>query len=239
MYLSQKAATFGELSDEQLIAIYRGCYANKLSDKAVLVEVETILKDNEDYIKFLTTSNGKIRVSMADYAVLKSIKKNIHEHMAANYLLYETEGWNEFHINWAHEGSGVECKSLLDRLIINTDEKKIVIVDLKTTKNPYGFKDSMLTYKYYRQMAFYTYAALWYVQNELKMNAEEFSLEIYIIAIGKDPVDIRVFRVDEDVEMKEEFDIIDQALNNIAQHQKLGDWVHSLSYHKANGIERL
>jgi hypothetical protein len=97
----------------------------------------------------------------------------------------------------------------------------------------------MITYNYYRQMAFYTLAVMWYATNELKLNLEEYDLEIYIIAIGKEPIEVRVFRVDEDVELVEAGTQIRDTLHKIKQHYDTGNWDHADSYYENNGIERL
>jgi hypothetical protein len=48
-----------------------------------------------------------------------------------------------------------ECKGLLDILFINTEEKYIQPIDLKTTTNVWSFPKSFLRYGYQIQAGFY------------------------------------------------------------------------------------
>ena len=56
---------------------------------------------------------------------------------------------------------GIECKALLDGILIDHHDKTIEPFDLKTTsKSVFDFTDSFLQYGYYRQCAFYEQALL-------------------------------------------------------------------------------
>ena len=117
--------------------------------------------------------------------MLKQIKQNLQEHVAANKLLFNVPTTytchNEFHINWQYKN--IDCKSLLDRVMFDHVNKKIILIDLKTTSDIYNFKHSVEEFDYYRQIAFYLCAITWYMLNELNLNVDDYDLEAYIIAI--------------------------------------------------------
>lgn len=63
------------------------------------------------------------------------------------------------------EYKGIECKALLDGVMIDHKNKTITPFDLKTTsKNVWDFPLAYIEYGYYRQAAFYTIALKWYVE---------------------------------------------------------------------------
>ena len=49
----------------------------------------------------------------------------------------------------------IKCKSLLDRVCFDHVNKKIILIDLKTTVNVYDFAHSVEDFVSYRQIAYY------------------------------------------------------------------------------------
>ena len=159
--------------------------------------------------------------------------------------------FHEFHINWEYISiekdsagvahfSEVKCKSLLDGLTIDFANKKFIIYDLKTTQKLWHFEDSMNTYDYLRQLAFYTQAVEWYLREECGIDPEEdWTYEHYIIAIDTTgSYDVRVFKVSmDDIETRDV--TIHDALTKIAWHQATGKWDHSREYYEGDGSESL
>ena len=102
------------------------------------------------------------------------------------------------------------------------------------------FEDSMNTYDYLRQLAFYTQAVEWYLREECGIDPEEdWTYEHYIIAIDTTgSYDIRVFKVSmDDIETRDV--TIHDALTDIAWHQATGKWEHSREYYEGDGSESL
>lgn len=118
--------------------------------------------------------------------------------------------------------------------------KKIILIDLKTTVNVYNFKHSVEEYDYYRQIAYYGLAIQWYMQEVLNLNSEEYDFEAYIIAIGKDANnEIRVFNMKNDTTLNEKIASISEALRRISEHISTDQWDHTLEYYEGDGTEEL
>lgn len=161
--------------------------------------------------------------------------------------------YHEFHINWEWEmlietaGSPdpptlytVKCKSLLDGLTINFENKEVIIYDLKTTQKLWHFEESVEMYDYYRQLCYYKMAVMWYLKNECGIEKpNEWVIRFYIIGIDTTGSnEIRVFDIDRlVVERKRE--VIHYALSDIAWHQVNNKWEHSRSYYEGDGSESL
>ena len=118
------------------------------------------MKQEKNYIEYLKQKDNKKVISFADLNMLKTIKSNLESHKKANELLFNYsktfEVHNEFHINWefpnASELGDLSCKSLLDRVMIDHTNKKIILIDLKTTSHLYDFNISMNEFGYYSQL---------------------------------------------------------------------------------------
>ena len=174
--------------------------------------------------------------------MLETIKKNIEDPIAANRLLYDVPTTytchNEFHINW--ELYGIKCKSLLDRVMFDHVNKKIILIDLKTTSDVYNFAHSVETFDYYRQIAFYLCAITWYMIEELNLNPDDYDLEAYIIAVQTNGNnEIRVFNMFNEEELLNRKNIIAKTLTEISYHINSGNWEHTRKYYENDGIEEL
>lgn len=176
--------------------------------------------------------------------MLKQIKQNLEEHKAANNLLFNVPTTyichNEFHINWEAIKQNVRCKSLLDRVMFDHVNKKIILIDLKTTSDVYNFKHSVEEFDYYRQIAFYLCAITWYMMNELNLNPDDYDFEAYIIAIQTNGnYEVRVFNMFNEEELLNRKNIISDALTEISYHISSDNWEHTRKYYESNGIEEL
>jgi hypothetical protein len=179
---------------------------------------ETILKsfkkkkENIDYYEFLKRADGKIALGQKDKQVIEGCYTSLQAHVVSNKLLFSspnenTETFNEKEIYFKlHD---VDCKSKLDRLIVDNDNKTVTVVDLKTTSNQVygtctplgsktgillrdwhttGFMYSCLQYSYYRQLAFYMQAA--------KEQYPDYKVEAFIIAVDtKGSYDTAVYKL--------------------------------------------
>jgi hypothetical protein len=179
---------------------------------------ETILKsfkkkqENIAYYEFLKRADGKIALGQKDRQVIEGCLTSLRGHVVANKLLFtEPEGnvetFNEKEIYFNQHG--VDCKSKLDRIIVNHDSKTVTIVDLKTTSNQVygtctplntgtgillrdwhttGFMYSCLQYSYYRQLAFYMNAAI--------AEYPDYGVEAFIVAVDtKGSYDAAVYKL--------------------------------------------
>jgi hypothetical protein len=153
------------------------------------------------------------------------------------------ECFNEYPIYWDFPiesgGEKLKCKSLLDRLIIDHNNKKIIIVDLKTTSMLSDFKETLEKFSYYRQLAFYKLAVLSELQSKYEDKYKDYEVETYIIAVSTiDPYECRVFKISFN-DLKRGVEEIIQLMTKISWHWFTGIWDHSREYHEGDGTETL
>lgn len=231
--------------DDILLMSYETAYNNTKSKEKKIQEAKELVELYQNYIEYFRNKDSKKVISFADLNMLKAIKKNMEDHKKANELLFnypETfEVHNEFHINWEYPNASslgdLPCKSLLDRVMIDHTNKKIILVDIKTTADVYNFKHSVEEFDYCRQLAYYWLAIHWYFKNELKLNIEEYEYETYIIAVqSHDGYEVRVFKFNPKT-VEERLVAIDYAIKRIAWHKDNNLWDHMKEYYDEDGAE--
>lgn len=231
------------VEDDKLLDAYKYAYSgNNMSKEAMLKKAKELQLKFAEYIEALEKTDLYTIISFADLNMLKNIKDNIEKHIKANELLTDQPGiecHNEFHINWEAEKQGVSCKSLLDRVKIDHANKKITLIDLKTTADVYNFKHSVEEYDYYRQIAFYILALTWYMKDQ-GYDIEDYDLEAYIVAIQSNSNnEVRVFNMLNEKELLARKDLIADTLTEISYHYQTGNWDHTREYYKNDGTESL
>lgn len=233
--------------DDILLMSYEAAYNNTKSKEKKIQEAKELVELYQNYIEYFRNKDSKKVISFADLNMLKEIKKNMEDHKKANELLFnypETfEVHNEFHINWEYPNASslgdLPCKSLLDRVMIDHTNKKIILVDIKTTADVYNFKHSVEEFDYCRQLAYYWLAIHWYFKNELKLNIEEYEYETYIVAVqSHDGYEVRVFKFNSKA-IEERLITIDYAIKRIAWHKDNNLWDHMKEYYDEDGAELL
>ena len=239
--------------NKAVISAYKEAYstAGKSEDK-MLSEGLKIASTLKDYIDFLKANDGRIMISPWDVKMLDKIKHNIESHKLADEIIWPIgknspygdpnnpfgSCYHEFHINWSYENK-IQCKSLLDGLTLDFKNKKAIIYDLKTTQKLWHFEDSIDQYDYLRQLAYYSMAVRWYLANECGEDPFAWEFEYYIIGIDTTgSYEIRVFKIDEYM-VQSRHEIILNALDRIAWHQKSDKWDHSVEYYEGDGCETL
>lgn len=243
-----------EDDDKLLLDSYNKAYSNKLSEDAKLSIAKDFVLRYDEYIKSKSLKNNKKAISFADLNMLKTIKSNIEKHKKANELLTNTPGvesHNEFHINWTFPIKTdslkmdenkiwyAPCKSLLDRCIFDHVNKKIILIDLKTTSDVYNFKHSVEEFDYYRQIAYYLLAITWYMKHQ-DIDVSDYDCEAYIIAIQTNSnYEVRVFNMFNETELDSRKNIIINALSELSYHYQTNNWEHTRSYYEGNGTEEL
>lgn len=253
-YATFKATDPLEDEDKILLNAYNKAYSNKLSDDSKLAIAKDFIQRYDEYIKSKSLNNTKKAISFADLNMLKTIKSNIEKHKKANKLLTDTPGvesHNEFHINWTFPIKTdnlkmdenkiwyAPCKSLLDRCIFDHVNKKIILIDLKTTSDVYNFKHSVEEFDYYRQIAYYLLAITWYMKDQ-DIDISDYDCEAYIIAIQTNSnYEVRVFNMFNETELDSRKNIIINALSELSYHYQTNNWEHTRSYYEGNGTEEL
>lgn len=200
------------------------------------LEIASTLKE---YIEYLKNPEYEM-LSPYMYAKIQTIRENINSHKLAKELLNPTVGetHHEFHINWEYRD--VKCKSLLDSVNFDFENKVVTLMDLKTTTKLWHFEDSITQYDYFRQLCFYKMALEWYLVNEREVkDISEWQFKYYIIGIDSiDTCEIRVFEITQE-QVESKIDTICPTLLAIKWHTENNLWEHSMSYYLNDGAELL
>lgn len=236
--------------NKSLLSAYKAAYSTSgKSDDKILSEATKKASTLKEYIEFLKSRDQREMITPYSANQLMKIKENISNHKAACKLLLPADNktvFHEFHINWEYISSKYNdieftcpCKSLLDSVSFDYDNKKVILMDLKTTSHLHNFADAVNTYDYTRQLYFYTKALKWYITNELHENGETWRFEWYIIAIDSLTSDIRVFTFSYKQVYGENVEKVRNAIRDIVWHKCNDLWEHSRAYYEGNGIETL
>lgn len=236
--------------NKSLLSAYKAAYSTSgKSDDKILSEATKKASTLKEYIEFLKSGDQREMITPYSVTQLMKIKENISNHKAACKLLLPADNKNvfhEFHINWEYISSKYNdieftcpCKSLLDSVSFDYDNKKVILMDLKTTSHLHNFADAVNTYDYTRQLYFYTKALKWYITNELHEDGNTWRFEWYIIAIDSFTSDIRVFTFSYKQVYGENVEKVRNAIRDIVWHKCNDLWEHSRAYYEGNGIENL
>lgn len=236
--------------NKSLLSAYKTAYSTSgKSDDKILSEATKKASTLKEYIEFLKSRDQREMITPYSANQLMKIKENISNHKAACKLLLPADNKNvfhEFHINWEYISSKYNeveftcpCKSLLDSVSFDYDNKKVILMDLKTTSHLHNFADAVNTYDYTRQLYFYTKALKWYITNELHEDGDTWRFEWYIIAIDSLTSDIRVFTFSYKQVYGENVEKVRNAIRDIVWHKDNDLWEHSRAYYEGNGIETL
>jgi len=153
------------------------------------------------------------------------------------------EGISELVIFWKYPEIDLQCKSMLDRIVIDHKQKIIRLIDVKTSSNIGNFNESFENYKYYRQLSFY-WMALHYAltKGELKdkvSNIDEYKKETYILALStKEVPEARLYEIDENY-LNLGLSEIEEIIPKIKWHFDNNKWNHTKESYENNGIEKL
>lgn len=239
--------TFEIEPNRAVLSAFQASYSTRgKSEDKMLSEGLEMAQKLSQYIEYLKTSKNtnKTIISFADLAMLKTIKKNVTKHKKANELLFDLtntcETHNEFHINWYWQffndtycDGSIDCKSLLDRVIVDHENKKIILVDVKTTADVHGFEKSIESFDYTRQLAYYTMA----LQKHYQDIWLDYTMEHYIVAIqSNDSYEVRVIRFSQEC-INEQYPKIIDALADILWHKETNQWDHRKEYYEGDGSE--
>ncbi len=232
-----------KLAEERMVESYKRNYnVEKLSEDKIKERANELMRDLSKYITYLKRrSEVRDILSYTDNKLIEELVTLSREHIGANKLLYisdedkltkDIEEYNEIVIFF--DFLGVQCKSMLDRVVINHTDKVCKLIDFKTSSNLGEFSHSFEEFKYYRQMVFY-WLALYSRFPEIK----NYNKETYIIGFQKGDIpECRVFNI-VDSYMTYGLDEIEKLFPIIKWHFDNDKWDHTKQYYENNGIEKL
>jgi hypothetical protein len=243
---------------EIVIAAYKKSYAvDKKTEAKIKEEALTLYKSLIKYIRYLINrSKYKDILTWSDLQYLREVKQVVQDHAKASKLIlgHTTIGdplideYEELEIYWEHptillNGEKLVSKSTIDKLIVNHKTMEISLVDLKTSSLLHEFSSKFKEYNYYRQLAFYRLAVVyWFNATYPDKNIKDYTLNSYIAAVQtpgkyKDyPIRCKVFPISEE-SLKEGLDSIDALLPQIVWHFENNKWDHSRYYYENEGLE--
>jgi hypothetical protein len=150
----------------------------------VIKTLETV-KTGQDYFKDKLRARGKMLIKPEMWALAYETAQTLITHDFSSKYFDQNQNGVEliYQYKFIAEVSGVQCKGMLDCVMIDHNEKKIYPVDLKTGESPAEkFNEVILIHKYYIQGALYREALRDIVSNDPDLvgyTVEEFEF-IYI-----------------------------------------------------------
>ena len=238
----EELSKFKRLNDEIISQEYKQQYSIKgKSDEKILNEAVELRKKYSDYLRYLKAKeNDKEVLGSGWKEKLETLESLIKNHDIIRPLLYnnsidfDIDSYNEFPIYFKNPIYKLECKSLIDRIVIDHYNKTIKLIDLKTTFSFDGLKDKLIEYKYHRQMAFYWMAIMNMLEEGLDEgvpNFKNYKRETYIIFIKtKDPLEITIKQIGDSLIQEGTLEIM-SIFKNLNWHMINNKWDHDRLYY--------
>lgn len=136
--------------------------------------ISKVLDSGTQYYLSLKEAEGKTTIRFDDYERVLSVVETLKTgKFTKNYILPvipdvlpdDREVLYQTPIYWKYKD--IDCKSLLDIIIVNHKDKTVKPVDIKTTSGSvYGFPDAFIKWRYYIQAAFYVEALKTYIKKD-------------------------------------------------------------------------
>lgn len=147
----------------------------------VVVEADDWRTKDAKAAKTDAHASGRIPLLAKDWARAKAMADAVHDHPVATVLLDPTVGRVEQSAVWQDPRTGVWCRARFDKLPDLTDERRLIVVDVKTTLSAKteDFAKSAASYGYAMQHA-------WYV-DALRVLLGRDDVAFVFIAIEKEP----------------------------------------------------
>lgn len=195
----------------------------------------------EDYIEFYQQNKSKNIINNQLYnSALKIANSLLTSEFTKDFfrITENIEILTALPIYWIYED--IECKSLLDLLLINHANKTISINDLKTTSDyTNNFKYSISKYRYDFQAAFYYEAVKWWIKNVRKdltgyTLLPEFNLIVESTTTPGSPLAYRLSK--ETLEKGKNGDMFYDARGKLIQLPGFASVMNDLEWHYANNI---
>jgi len=123
-------------------------------------------EDCQKYYNFLLESKDKKVISKEEYDKANRIVTSLltNRFTSKYFNCDDTECLTQLELYWKYKD--FDCRSRLDIVKINHNDKTILPIDVKTSgKSTYNFLESVVRFRYDLQASFYVEALNWYVKN--------------------------------------------------------------------------
>ncbi len=230
---------------------YQDVYSTKsMSQKLVEENSVKLFMQLNSYIEFIKNpdNKSKILIEAHDYNTIKTINDNILTHTKANELLNYKEKYNsaavmkeiylKHKLTTLPDKANLYLDGILDQVIFDVDNRKMIIVELKSTSKPVcKFADSFFEYKYNKQLAIYTILAGKEFERLFPdIPLKEMIPEWYIIAAEtSDLNEVRLFKINE-IHIQDGLKMYSDLKNRFLYHYEHG-WDFPQEYFTNKGIE--
>lgn len=232
-----------ELNDENILNTIRAFnWQNNWKDETVVKKFKE--SGAMEYVEYMLKNmeSGKIAMDKSTGTTVDACKTSLTMNPQTNYILKDIDEdprylcFNEKEVVWEDTffGAKLRIKAKLDKLIVDLEERKFTIVDVKTTGKPISlFHKSFEEYRYPRQMKFY-YGAAKEIMKSLGYG--DFTLDkVYIAAV--ETSDFHTSQLfDVTPYLKHSNGEIRDLLKRIAHHTNTGDWINSMERIEGNGV---
>ena len=137
-------------------------------------------------------------------------------------IIADVEHLCELDIRYTH--LDVKCKSLLDKVIIDPENRKAYVIDLKTTFTPDVFVTEVINnYGYVQQIGLYPDI--------------DFEIEGFLVAVGTgENGTVKVVKLGTKT-LNNKITFIETLLEIAKYHIKTGNWDYSKEYYTGEGYE--
>jgi hypothetical protein len=218
--------------------LYQHCY----DISGFKTSIATVIKklDNPEinsYVTLLRNSVNKHILSQDEMETILQCAASASKHAVASTVLNPVEAEPEKEILWTHKD--FKIKSIIDNLILDKEKKMVTVTDLKTTsKNPYNFLGSYISYGYYRQIGIYKQAVMAYM-TELGLDFAEYDFKTYIVALQTTGLCECVVYEPDNLDLSIAIDEFESLLDRLKWHQDHDHWDYPMEYYNNNGVIKI
>lgn len=203
------------------------------------LKTDTVIRHFRDqglsYFFFLLRAENKVIISPSSKVIISNCIDSIKSCTNLQKLL-NLKGKHLKECVILFKYRGLNCKSKLDRIIINVNTKSVVYLDYKSYGLGtllHGFKpDSTMPgrsavekYKIYRQLAFYYKAIVAYLgETYPDINLSDWKIQPYVIGISTKYYECIPFKVRYDNLLRIGMTDLNNIISRIIRHYELGNW---------------
>lgn len=213
--------------DYGMVEAHEASYANSNASKAA-----DLYEKLKDYINFTRESQNKGTYDQDEKETLLRVCGDIMAHDRASDLLLNDSKWDKAFSQLPMVASieDVLCKGLADRVIVDTSEERITLIDLKvTSKNLNDFGYWCVRRKYHWQLAHYSRLLVIKGVREWGMTSPSV-VPIIITSRKEEPYGTTIRKVPSNLMLKAAGDL-NILLNRFRWHAENEKWDRPKSYY--------